>query len=218
MKNIVTTRSNPRLTRRPLLWLCLAALGALPVFAEDEEPLREFTVELIVFSYSGASTEEAWNYAPESEPQASTTTPAKKAALRFEREDALTLTEIYEKMRRSRDYRPLVHTAWTQPGYAAEDAPSLPLDRVARLPRDLSGKVTLHLSRYLHLNVDLALAGNRSSGASDALTLNERPIYQLQESRRMRSGDLHFFDHPRFGVIARIERAETAADGTAPAS
>jgi hypothetical protein len=29
-------------------------------------------------------------------------------------------------------------------------------------------------------------------------------LYRLDETRRMRSGELHYFDNPRFGVIARV--------------
>ena len=56
---------------------------------------------------------------------------------------------------------------------------------------ELDGSITLLRERYLHLAVDLTL---RSSGS----------LYRLDEARRIRSGELHYFDNPRFGVIARV--------------
>ncbi len=213
-------RSRPAKVSAPRVAALIGALFgclATSTLAQDEAPLREFTVEVIVFENLSASTEEHWNYVPSSDRSDAADSDKRRelAALRFQVADSLTLDDIFTKMRQSRDYRPLVHTAWTQPGYSEATAPPLPLDRVTRLPRNLSGEITLHLSRYLHLNVDLTLAANRSAGADQSqLLLNERPMYRLQESRRMRSGDLHFFDHPKFGVLARIQPVETpATDG-----
>ena len=52
----------------------------------------------------------------------------------------------------------------------------------------------MYLSRYLHVELDLIFEG------SDGLR------YRLAERRRVRSNENHYFDHPAFGVIARITR------------
>jgi len=57
----------------------------------------------------------------------------------------------------------------------------------------VEGVVKVDRSRYLHLQPDLLL----SSGA-------EQPQYRLQQSRRMKSKELHYLDHPRFGILAII--------------
>ena len=34
----------------------------------------------------------------------------------------------------------------------------------------------------------------------------EEPAYmELREQRRMRSGELHYLDHPKFGILARVD-------------
>ncbi len=80
----------------------------------------------------------------------------------------------------------------------------------------LDGQITVSLGRFLHLRTDLAFA--EILDADQAPTVGEadslRPgwlqadarlqRYVLQDSRRMRSSELHYIDHPRFGVIARI--------------
>ncbi len=38
-----------------------------------------------------------------------------------------------------------------------------------------------------------------------------RPVrYRISEDRIFRSGELRYFDHPKFGVLARITRADVA--------
>ena len=32
------------------------------------------------------------------------------------------------------------------------------------------------------------------------------PIFQLKESRRLRSGEINYFDHPKFGLLLLITK------------
>ena len=32
--------------------------------------------------------------------------------------------------------------------------------------------------------------------------------YQLKQSRKLKSGELHYIDHPKFGIIYRIVKTE----------
>jgi hypothetical protein len=69
----------------------------------------------------------------------------------------------------------------------------------------IEGNVRLILERYLHLDVNLLLMSSRGTGGavySDGP--GSVPVYELREQRRIRSGELHYFDHPRFGMIARV--------------
>ena len=94
-------------------------------------------------------------------------------------------------------------------------------------PDGLNGTFTLYLSRYLHLVVDLALdAADESDEAvevddsifsfgdsrqryDDAFEMPTLPVrYLIQENRIFKNGDLRYFDHPKFGVLAKITRVE----------
>jgi hypothetical protein len=69
----------------------------------------------------------------------------------------------------------------------------------------VEGTITLIRERYLHLDMDLLLMTTRNNGAvvySDSP--NSVPAFRLSEKRRIRSSELHYFDHPRFGAIARV--------------
>lgn len=86
----------------------------------------------------------------------------------------------------------------------------------------LEGTIRLVLSRYLHLEVDLTYHEADEVGPGDAnqpaehVWMEEVPdesrpgteksgghrLFRLQEARRMRSREIHYLDHPMFGVIA----------------
>ena len=219
-----------------LVALASSALHPVTAQEDDDSALPVYRVELIVFEYlSSLGSEEDWSADPR---RTLTTTPGDAVsgetddiptavdeaastampALRFRLVDAdgEALTDAFGHMRASRDYRPLLHTAWEQPGYARDGAPGLDLARVDSLPARLRGTVTLSLARYLHLDLALDL-----DPASVIPTESRRgfgaavPVYRLRESRRMRSRELHFFDHPKFGVLVRIDPVETRPSGAA---
>jgi hypothetical protein len=156
-----------------------------------------------------------------------------------------SMLEIYDKLVRLDAYTPLLHAGWTQDtGIDAEIRP-LRLRRLGDPPLRLDGEISLYLSRYLHLVLDIALedsvAGNspgfgttepgiRDAGTSDydrddrnfgdnratsAYEFNaygaatRMPVfYRIQEDRLVRNGELRYYDHPKFGAVARISRVE----------
>jgi len=142
-----------------------------------------------------------------------------------------TMTEIVEQLELLDAYQPLMHVAWIQPTYPREETPAIQLHAFGEIPAGLEGSFTLYLSRYLHLVVDLTLDASSAdtnkmpTGADE----NQRIIsyadsrqqadipysatdevirYRLQEHRIVKNGELRYFDHPKFGVIARVTRVE----------
>ena len=139
-------------------------------------------------------------------------------------EEELGLTDVAGMLERLDVYRPLMHFAWTQVTRPEEETQPIELRALAPPPAELDGSFTLYLSRYLHLVVDLSLehssyaggsiviydsvAGfgdSRSSASNDAM--EPAPVrYRITEDRIFKSGDLRYFDHPKFGVLAKITR------------
>ena len=80
---------------------------------------------------------------------------------------------------------------------SAQGQPALiPLDALQEpmvSPPVLDGTVRVHLSRYLHAEVDLVYHRDDV----------EFP-FRLATSRRMRSSELHYLDHPVFGVLIKV--------------
>jgi len=75
--------------------------------------------------------------------------------------------------------------------------------------RTIDGTIRLHLGRYLHLEVDLLYRNQTEPMASNTFYMlgeEEQPqtLFRMHQTRRMRSGELHYFDHPMFGVLALI--------------
>jgi len=129
-------------------------------------------------------------------------------------DEALELGRIYRRLEQLEAYEPLLHLGWIQPAVGAADA--LPYEIVLRMneeagagfnrAEDLSGTITLYKERYLHLELDLALEPAPSADFAAAV------IQKLEESRRVRDPSTHYFDHPLFGVIARIQLFEETTE------
>ena len=144
--------------------------------------------------------------------------------------DAYTMDDIYRKLERLDAYQPIMRTAWTQTTPPKEASPAVHLRALGSPPPGLDGSVTLYRGRYLHLVVDLALdadsSGRQEATATDRLIaygdgrvrgddgsalsdVMRQPVrYRIVEDRIMKTGDIRYFDHPRFGVVARVTRPE----------
>ena len=85
-------------------------------------------------------------------------------------------------------YRVLLHAAWIQPvgGRSSKRWYSV-------RGRNLHGLVRVTRGRYLHFETDLVV----DTGA-------EGPV-RTNQSRRMRSDEVHYIDHPRLGILVRID-------------
>jgi hypothetical protein len=128
------------------------------------------------------------------------------------------LNDIRGGLRNSSGYSVLLHRAWRQVGYDAAHAIAYPIDALAENGRDrIEGSVTLVRERYLHLDVDLLLmTGGNTSPAQYSDGPGSKPVFRLREKRRMRSRELHYFDHPRFGMIAMVTPYDAPEDEPEP--
>ena len=137
------------------------------------------------------------------------------------RPEELKLGTEYRKLRAISAYQPLVHVGWVQPGLAEADSKPIDLGTLGVLnPR---GTVRVHLARFLHITLDLTYQGASSAAAAgvgdglDEIVL--APQYRLTTTRSARSNELHYFDHPAFGVLVRITPVPTQdGSGRRPAA
>jgi len=75
----------------------------------------------------------------------------------------------------------------------------------------VDGSLRLYRERYLHAEVDLLYYRPRPQATDTSAAVPEPQVsalFRLRESRRMRSGELHFLDHPLFGVLIKTDRFE----------
>lgn len=149
---------------------------------------------------------------------------AEALRLRPLRPEELKLGAEYRRLRALAAYVPLVHTGWVQPGLPETDAP--PFDLGTRGLVNPSGTIRVHLSarNFLHITLDLTYraAGAASSALAAGDGLDElalAPRYHLAATRTVRSNELHYFDHPAFGVLVRVAPVLTQdAQGRRPAA
>lgn len=155
-------------------------------------------------------------------------TPDKYELVMLAEED-FGLVESYEHLERLDAYEPLMHFGWTQPTYPDEEVEARPLSSFATPPAGLEGELTMYLSRYLHLAVKLQLdesfAEEPVEDELERTTIRssfddgyydydrEEPVsypvrFRIDEDRIFRNGELRYFDHPKFGVLAKITRVE----------
>ena len=189
--------------------LCSCALLLVITRSHAQEAtVTQYDVELVIFrNVSSTGTTENWTLEetlakqrgviPEDDEgaggsQAATTRTSQEVSVTPFSNAQFKLTAIEDALRRSRTYQPLAHIGWTQVGYPLQGAPFVPLAPLLPAGVPLTGQVVLSRGHYLHLSLDLVYQpGNPQA-------------YVLRQSRRMRSGEKHYFDHPAFGVIALV--------------
>ena len=141
-------------------------------------------------------------------------------------EDEFSLLNVADRLELLDVYEPLMHFAWTQATLPEEETIAIDLPSLAETPERMSGSFKLYLSRYLHLVVDLTLDELHANG--EPVAIDESTIvysdnrfgtsytdvppdpvrFRIQEDRIFKNGDLRYFDHPKFGVLAKITRVE----------
>lgn len=125
--------------------------------------------------------------------------------------DELSLDRAFARLDNLDAYTPLVHTAWSQAALLEEEAQSFDLAVLDSLRP--AGTIRLHRSRFLHLTLDLVLQNDyRYTFAPLEFDDPHWPLaelvgplrYRIDVQRRIRSEEVHFFDHPAFGVLITI--------------
>jgi len=183
-----------------------AGLGLALTRASAQEAPTVYDVELVVFqNLNPNATPEDWAFeagqrqqsAPiamdgeETSVVAAASDTLAVSGRQILSRDQFRLNAIASALQRNRNYRTLAHVGWSQVGSPLNAAVPERLD--ALLPSGLvSGSAALARGRYLHLTLDLDF---QSEGGQH---------YVLRQTRRMRSTERHYFDHPQFGVIALV--------------
>ncbi len=86
----------------------------------------------------------------------------------------------------SEDYLLLHHFSWGQESLDYKEAAVVNV-----IETDISGWIKVYANQLLYVNLDLDFNG-----------------YRLNEKRRIKLNEKHFFDHPKFGVLIQVSRLE----------
>ena len=199
----------------PLLLLGFASGGAAA-----QAPTRLYQVEVVIFSQPAGSSVErlplqtapvaAREAIPGAVPDPGAPTGLEEMApiLPIGVSGPVAPRQLDAVARRlnSGGYRLLWHQAWVQPALGREGLELATLAALGQGPAapGLSGAITLTAGRFLHLGVAVELASELGLEA------------KLEQQRRVRLGDEHYFDHPRIGIIAVINRRQSGGDQSEP--
>ena len=127
------------------------------------------------------------------------------------RTDGLSLTPHVRRMRRSPDYEVLHHGRWLQA--AASPRRALPILLQLGAPGAdglyrLEGTLRVARGTFVEVHAELWLHEGASGPAAGAGDRGQEGYAVLSETRRMRTGDIHYLDHPRIGVVLRADRLD----------
>ncbi len=100
-----------------------------------------------------------------------------------------SLYGVKANLRSHSSYRPLLHVAWTQ----KVRSHSLSTAVHVRSPSgDVNGYFRMQRGHYLHISTDLEYSPG------------DQLVYRLNEKRRIKLNEMHYLDHPKFGIIAKV--------------
>ena len=145
------------------------------------------------------------------------------------------LDGIYRVFKLSGEYRPLIHLSWQQPATerrkaryihlqrldgeastaVAEITPEEPdfLEEIIQPDRIIDGSIRIRSGFYLHADIDLSYfkqlpPENKIIRTSEESFIDptEKTVVKLKETRKIKLNEIHYFDHPMYGVILQVSR------------
>jgi len=170
--------------------LVIAGL-ALMAMTSPAQARSYYAVEMVVFANPAGDGRfaESWRAQP-GMPDVSRARPVSGGGgVAAVSPSAYRLRGAWRALKASAGYRPLRHLAWTQAGTARTNAPVVLVGDDPGSP--VYGTVRVSRGRYLHVDLDLLYRDGDGE-------------YRFRSHRRMRSNEIHYLDHPMFGVLILI--------------
>jgi len=115
------------------------------------------------------------------------------------------LSGIESGLQRSRGYEVIGHIGWTQLAVPRGSGLAVDLAEVGLSGSPVHGTGTLERGRYLYLRLNLGFAPVDVPASLVGDVQRTGPVtFSLNQVRRVRPFERHYFDHPAYGVIALI--------------
>jgi hypothetical protein len=166
---------------RRIFALLIVSLLANNVYAEG----RLYKIELVIFSQNMPNTEVF------DQTESRIDWPNRlvdRSAYRSVSPQSMRLHGSNAQIRRSQNYRPLMHIGWIQRVGANRISNAV---KISNSEGTINGFFRIQRGNLLHMIADIEY----SPGSV---------IYRLNEKRRFKLNQTHYLDHPKFGILVRI--------------
>lgn len=121
------------------------------------------------------------------------------------------LTRAREVLDADASYRVLAHKQWLQNAEPPSDAK---LVRFSTENGELNGTFKFFRSRFLHLDLNFIFQEKESKSIFQVGSSEEGSLvaFQLREKRRIKSNEIQYFDHPKFGVLVQVKQVKESTN------
>lgn len=144
------------------------------------------------------------------------------------------LGALARQLDRGAAYTVLSHVAWRQPAADRQSAAAVALPTGVLLPRterpgdappeaaaeadtaqrqisriaEPQGYLRVWVERFVHLDASLRFPAPTAHPARSRDQADADIVFDLDTSRRLRTGRLHYIDHPALGILVRVDRVD----------
>lgn len=202
-------------------------IGSLLLLFSNLAYAKWYQVEMVVFERLTADTSgELWNSddMPDYSASVELVIEAEGSnAFKILPSSRYKLGGVNKVLKLSSSYRPVYHVAWQQPELTKSRAKKV---HIKNPEAKINGTVNLRGGHLLHLDLDISYFVDLYTESVTSFTeenisvagehveeieVDEEIIMsgtyaQMKETRRIKLNELHYFDHPLFGVIMRVTR------------
>lgn len=204
------------------LSLLVIAAVAVALQASAAEPAKlqdtAFHVELVIFrALTPLGIQEDWSIEAGGNPvgagiasdedadASSTTSGAGRLAVASLSPALFRLSGIESGLQRSRGYEVIGHIGWTQIAVPRGSGLAVDLAEIGLSGSPVRGTGALERGKYLYLRLNLGYAPVDAPASLVGDVQRTGPVtFSLNQVRRVRPFERHYFDHPAYGVIALI--------------
>ena len=154
------------------------------------------------------------------------TLEVKKSVFEIDSAREFSLSTEVSKIARSRDFRVISTKSWFQNIKSKDLAELIFVDSDFFKGTRIFGFIQFYKERFLHFNTKLYLSeidplftqderlmvGKNVFNEEKELNLyeekNQKVLYEVAHSKKFRSGELHYVDHPKFGMLVKLTKAQ----------
>ncbi len=114
------------------------------------------------------------------------------------------LSTAAEMLAAHSDYEILMHKKWVQNAEAKSTSKLLQIASGPQSETQLDGAIRFYVSRFFHLAVEIGLKELDAVFPATGDGGEAAQVYQILEDRRIKTEDINYFDHPKFGVLVQV--------------